>query len=64
MKHQTDESKNRNSVPSAVKSNPAESAKFELPMDLDDVLAVAIFDTILRGKRRRFGSRGAARKPK
>jgi hypothetical protein len=64
MKRRADEPKARQLPASNVQNNSATADKFELPLDLDDILAVAIFDAALRGKRRRFRRRGSARSPR
>ena len=48
----------------APSSSPQENevARFELPLDLDDILTVAIADSVLRAKQRKFRSRAAARR--
>ena len=63
MKHREDKPQNRESAPS--RGSPQEKSKlpgFELPLDLDDILAVAVVDSILMGKRRKFGNRATARR--
>jgi hypothetical protein len=64
MKHRANDPKNSEPAASTVQGNAAEPVKFELPIDFDDVLAVAILDSVLRAKRRRSRSRGPARRPK
>jgi hypothetical protein len=64
MEHRADDPKNSGSASSTVHRNTAEPPKFESPIDFDDILAVAILDSILRVKRRRRKSRGAARRPR
>ena len=64
MKRRADEPKARELPASNVKNNPATVEKIELPFDFDDILAVAILDTVMRGKRRRFRRRGSARTPR
>jgi hypothetical protein len=64
MEHRADDPKNGGSASSTVHRNTAEPPKFELPVDLDDILAVAILDSILRVKRPRPRNRGAARRPR
>jgi hypothetical protein len=64
MEHRADEPKNSGSTTAAVRSHPAEPAKFQLPIDFDDIVAVAILDSVLRLKRRRSRSRSTTRRPK
>ena len=64
MEHRADDPKHSDSAASTDQSNAAEPAKFELPIDFDDILAVAILDSILRVKRQRPRSRSAARRPR
>jgi len=63
MKHRADDPKKSDSGLSTVHNDTAKPAKFELPIDLDDILAVAILDSVLRVKRRKSRSRGAPRRP-
>jgi len=62
MKRQEDDLKNRESLPSAGETNASESAKFELPKDLDDMLSASIFDSVLRVKGRKFRNRTISRR--
>lgn len=62
MKRREDELKNRESLPSTAETNVSEAAKFGLPIDLDDFLTAAIFDSVLRVKGRKFRNRTARRK--
>jgi len=62
MKQRIDNPKNREWPRWSAQTEEAEVAKFELPIDLDEILAVAIFDSVVRAKRRKFRSRGAARR--
>lgn len=64
MEHRADDPKNSDSAASTVQSNAAEPAKFELPIDFEDILAVAILDSILKVKPRRSRSRPPARRPR
>lgn len=64
MKHREDDPKDGESPASSGQPNAAKAAKFELPIDLDDIVAVAIFDSILRVKRRKLRSRSTARRPR
>ena len=59
MKRHQDDPKHRE-LPPTGQTNAIEAAKFELPIDLDDIVAAAIFD-VLRVRRRRFRNRGAKR---
>jgi hypothetical protein len=63
MKDRADDT-NNSKIPRGTKSGEPGRVEFDLPMDLDDIVAIAIFDSVLRGKRRRFKSRGGARRPK
>jgi hypothetical protein len=58
MKNRGDDPKRRDSSASAVESQPAHPERAELSIELDDVLGVAILDSILRAKRRK--ARGPA----
>jgi len=62
MEQHADDPKNSDSTVSTVQSNIAEPAKFELPLDFDDILAVAILDSVLKVKRRRSKGRGTPRR--
>jgi hypothetical protein len=62
MKRREDDLKNRESLPSTAETNASEAAKLELPIDLDEILAAAIFDSVLRVKGRKFRNRSARRK--
>jgi hypothetical protein len=64
MEHRADDPKKSDSGLSTVHNNPAKPATFELPIDFDDIMAVAILDSVLKVKRRRSRSRGAPRRPR
>jgi len=64
MAQRLGDSNNSVSAPKTAKDVIAERATFKLPIDFDDVLAIAIFDSILRGRRKKTRGRGAARRPK
>jgi hypothetical protein len=64
MADRTNNSTNKNSAASIDQSKAAEPAKYEVPIDLDDILAIAIADSVVRVKRRRSRSRTAARRPR
>jgi hypothetical protein len=63
MDHRTDNPANKDSAASTVQSKIAEPAKYELPIGFDDILAIAILDSVLKVKRRKSRSRGATRRP-
>ncbi len=51
---------------SAMPSQPTtahEPVKFELPIDFDEILALAVFDVVARGKRRKFRRRSRRARP-
>jgi hypothetical protein len=50
------------SAPPTGSINDSEPAKFEVPLDFDDILALAVFDAAVKSKRRKFRRRG--RRPK
>ena len=63
MTHRADDPKNSEPPASTAQGNPPEP-KFELPIEaLDEIAAVAIVDSVLRVKHRKF-KKGAARRPK
>lgn len=63
MKRREDKPQNREFAPSRGSSpEKNELSGFQLPLDLDDILAVAVVDSILIGKRRKFRNRAAARR--
>jgi len=64
MTHRAHDPKNSESASSTVRSTTAEPGKFELPVEFEDILAVAILDSVLRGKRRRSKNRAGARRPR
>jgi hypothetical protein len=64
MAHRTNNSTNKDSVPSTVQDKAAEPAKYEVPIDFDDILAIAIADSVVRVKRRKARSRTAPRRPR
>ena len=64
MKRHTDDPKNSEAATPAVQNKAGEPAKYELPIDFDDILAIAVFDSVVRVKRRRLRSRGTARRPR
>ena len=64
MKHRADDQKNSDSAAATVQSNLAEPAKVELPLELDDIVAVAILDSVVKVKRRRSRSHGVSRRTK
>jgi hypothetical protein len=62
MKHREDKSKKREFSPPSSSPKKNEVARFELPLDLADILAVAVADSVLRAKRRKFRSRSVGRR--
>jgi hypothetical protein len=64
MTDPSDIPRNKDSVASSSHNDEAKPPQFEIPFDFDDILAVAISDSVVKPKRRRFRSRGAARRPK
>jgi hypothetical protein len=65
MAHRGDEPQNRDSTTSNAESKTAALTKYELPIDLDDIIGVAILDSALRVKQhRKWKRRGAARRPR
>jgi hypothetical protein len=64
MKRRPEESNNNQSSSPSTQNTTLRPEKFELSLDFDDILAVAVFDSVLRVKRRRSKSRGAARRAK
>jgi hypothetical protein len=64
MDHRTDNPANKDPAASTVQSKTAEPVKYELPIDFEDIVAVAILDSILKVKPRRSRSRGATRRPR
>jgi hypothetical protein len=63
MKNREDDPNRVQPQPSNDQVDPAEPLKYELPIGLEDIVAVGILDSVLRPKRRRFKSR-STRRPK
>jgi hypothetical protein len=64
MERRGNDSENRDSTASDTTAKTAERAKAQLPIDFDDIIAIAILDSALRVKRRKSKSRTPARRPK
>jgi hypothetical protein len=64
MDRRTDNPANKDSAAATVQSKTAEPAKYELPIDFEDIVAVAILDSVLKVKRRRSRNRGGTRRPR
>jgi hypothetical protein len=64
MNRRTDRVKGSDSPPQSAQSTPSEQAKPALPIEFDDILAVAIVDSVLRVKHRRLRGRSGTRRPK
>jgi hypothetical protein len=64
MKNRPDEPKRSDPAASAVEGHRAHPEKFELSIELDDVVAAAILDSILRAKRRKVRGSGLGRRSK
>ncbi len=63
MNRRTDETRSRNPA-SDAQTGRADQPKRGIPLDLDDILGIAIFDSVLRVKRRKLRSGSASRRPK
>jgi hypothetical protein len=64
MKRRTDQpNSNQAPTPTAKHATP-DSGEFVLPLELDDIIAVAVFDSVLRVKRRRFKTHVTPRRAK
>jgi hypothetical protein len=64
MTNRTDEPKAGNALASTVETHHAHPEKFDYSIGLDDVVAVAILDSILRAKRRKVRGAGLGRRSK
>jgi len=64
MKQRTNKPQQKESGSSTVEDNPAAPAKFELPIDFDDIVAAAVLDSILKSKRSRSRKSSAGRRSK
>jgi hypothetical protein len=62
MKQRGNERKEHESQLSSTQAKADETPRYELPIDLDEILAVAVFDSVLRVKQRKFKTHGSARR--
>jgi hypothetical protein len=62
MKHREDKPRNRELPSSNSSPQNNEFARYELPLDLDDILVVAVAESALRVKPRKFRNRSAVRR--
>jgi hypothetical protein len=64
MKNRSSNAKGSDQALSNAQNYDAGGSKSELPLDLDELFWIAIFDSVLRIKRRKFRNRGGSRRPK
>lgn len=62
MKRREDKPKNSELPASSSSPQNNQAARFGLPIDLDDILAVAVAESVVRLKRRKFRNRTAPRR--
>jgi hypothetical protein len=64
MNYRTRNAKYSDATLSSAQSEATNHAKFEIPIEFDDILTIVIFDSALRMKRGKFRSRSRPRRPK